>query len=312
MSMRPVWAAASSTARRMSSRFDASPLQNAAFPPFLRMPAATLWPVSSSMSTTRTQAPSSANRSQIALPIPLAPPVTIAILSFNRFIRSPLGTFRLLPHPPLHPNLALVEPAESHLQGGTGEMSDGQARFVLAHAASHPVKLNASVLDRVLPVRLAQIFRERRFRPWEACDALPLSPHQRRNVVDQYLSPESMDDLPSALLELSRSIVMDLNSIRAATSQVTRVASWSGPLKVWLLMQNSLLWDLLAPKIAVWARVRMDQGANGWADDYLFFGDAANPPADRVSTLANALLELWDDPAFELKQRERWTRVIAD
>jgi hypothetical protein len=195
---------------------------------------------------------------------------------------------------------------------GTGEMSDGQARFVLAHAASHPVKLNASVLDRVLPVRLAQIFRERRFRPWEACDALPLSPHQRRNVVDQYLSAESMDDLPSALLELSRSIVMDLNSIRAATSQVTRVASWSGPLKVWLLMQNSLLWDLLAPKIAVWARVRMDQGANGWADDYLFFGDAANPPADRVSTLANALLELWDDPAFELKQRERWTRVIAD
>src|ERR1035437_3710540 len=103
----------------MSSRFDTSPLQNAPFPPFSRMPAATLWPVSSSMSTTRTQAPSSANRSQIALPIPLAPPVTIAILSFSRFIRSPFGTSRLLPHSPRHPALALVEPAESHLQAGS-------------------------------------------------------------------------------------------------------------------------------------------------------------------------------------------------
>src|SRR5579862_4867654 len=48
------------------------------------MLSTTLPPASSSISTTRTQAPSLANLSAMARPIPFAAPVTMATLFFNR------------------------------------------------------------------------------------------------------------------------------------------------------------------------------------------------------------------------------------
>src|ERR1700683_2504957 len=54
------------------------------------MPRAVAFPVSSSISETSTQAPSSAKSSLMALPIPFAAPVTIATLSFNLSMITPM------------------------------------------------------------------------------------------------------------------------------------------------------------------------------------------------------------------------------
>src|SRR6266850_2796310 len=83
ISIRPFVAAAVSTARLTSTIDDTSAWQNFAAPPPLRILSTVALPASSSISATRTQAPSSANSSLMALPIPLAPPVTIATLSLS-------------------------------------------------------------------------------------------------------------------------------------------------------------------------------------------------------------------------------------
>src|ERR1700693_5558006 len=53
------------------------------------MPRTVLFPASSSMSETSTQAPSSANNSLMALPTPFAPPLPIATLPFSRSMITP-------------------------------------------------------------------------------------------------------------------------------------------------------------------------------------------------------------------------------
>src|ERR1700682_1876540 len=86
ISIRPFVAAAASTARLTSAVEDTSACEYLAAsraPPAATMLSPVALPASSSISVTRTQAPSSANSSLMALPIPLAPPVTIATLSFS-------------------------------------------------------------------------------------------------------------------------------------------------------------------------------------------------------------------------------------
>src|SRR6185369_8413107 len=91
MSMRPFRAAAAATARATSAVKDTSAWQNSAAPPFSRMPCTAALPASSSISDTSTQAPSSAHSSLMALPIPLAPPVTMTTLSFSLFMNTPVA-----------------------------------------------------------------------------------------------------------------------------------------------------------------------------------------------------------------------------
>src|SRR5262245_54014947 len=63
---------------------------NSDLPPARVMAPAVAAPVSSFRSAITTAAPSSANSSHVARPIPCPPPVTTATLSFSRFIQSPL------------------------------------------------------------------------------------------------------------------------------------------------------------------------------------------------------------------------------
>ena len=70
----------------MSSGARRSAVTAMARPPAAAMASAVVTAPGSSMSTTATAAPSAANRPQMALPMPLAPPVTMATLPSRRVI----------------------------------------------------------------------------------------------------------------------------------------------------------------------------------------------------------------------------------
>src|SRR6185437_9815894 len=79
--MFPFQEAAAFTARPTACVSETSTRKKRAFPPLEQISSAQRPPASSSISATNTEAPSSANTSAIALPIPFAAPVTIATLS---------------------------------------------------------------------------------------------------------------------------------------------------------------------------------------------------------------------------------------
>ena len=60
-----------------------SVLTNNALPPFASIASIVSCPKASRRFATTTRTPCAASAKQIALPIPLPPPVTIAVLSFN-------------------------------------------------------------------------------------------------------------------------------------------------------------------------------------------------------------------------------------
>src|SRR5262245_30258551 len=89
--MRPFLSAAILTARAASSREETSAAAKMAEPPLRLISEVVIWPASTSISTTRTVAPSSANNSLMALPMPCAPPVTMAIFDLSRDMASQVG-----------------------------------------------------------------------------------------------------------------------------------------------------------------------------------------------------------------------------
>ena len=79
-SSRPYVSTAAAIRFRTSSSFETSARMNVAAPPSASISRATAAPLSSCQSDTTTLAPSRANSSALARPMPEPPPVTIAVL----------------------------------------------------------------------------------------------------------------------------------------------------------------------------------------------------------------------------------------